>query len=310
MNLVDPKIDLVFKHIFGSSEHPLPLLDLINAVLESHDETPLTNIQVLNPHIDPTTLSDKQVIFDIKARTGEAEPINVEIQIVNQYNWRGRSLYYWSKMYTEQLEKGESYRKLQKTISISFLNYQLFDRERCHSLYEVLERHDKQPLSDHLQMYYIEIPKLTAQTQISSSLRNWLKFLTVEEEDDLAPIRHTTPALEEACNMLAKMSSSDEQRALADARRKAILDYNTNMEGAWEEGKKQGLEQGIEQGIEQGKEQGLFLGEVKILSKLLSKRFGSLDSETRQKLENATPEEIEIWSARIFEAQTMSDVFQ
>ena len=230
MELVDPKIDLVFKHIFGSSEHPQQLLNLVNAVLETHNEPLIESIQVLNPTLDPESLKDKQIVLDIKAKSGEIEPINVEIQVVNQHNWKSRSLYYWSKMFTQQLEKGESYRKLQKTISISFLDYNLFERERCHSLYEIIERHDKERLSDHLQMYYIEIPKLTDQAQISPNLRSWLQFLMVKNESDLDPIRQSNPALEEACDMLSKMSNSEEQRAHAESRRKALLDYNTNRE--------------------------------------------------------------------------------
>ena len=244
MQLIDPKIDLVFKHIFGSSEHPIQLLNLVNAVLETHNEPLLSSIQVLNPSLDLETISDKQVILDIKARSGDIEPINVEIQVVNQHNWESRSLYYWSKMYNQQLQKGQGYHKLKKTISISFLDYNLFERDRCHSLYEISERYDQQRLSDHLQMYFIEIPKLTEEATISPNLRDWLKFLTVSDEADLEPIRNTNPALQEACTMLSKMSSSDEQRQYAEARRKAILDYNTNMHGAREEGIAEGIEKG------------------------------------------------------------------
>jgi len=131
MELVDPKIDLVFKHIFGSSDEPQQLLALVNAVLETHDEPLLKSLHVTNPSIDPATLKDRQVIFDIKACSVESEPINVEIQVVNQYNWKSRSLYYWSKMFTQQLSKGDNYKKLKKTISISFLDYSLFERDRC-----------------------------------------------------------------------------------------------------------------------------------------------------------------------------------
>jgi len=75
MELIDPKIDLVFKHIFGSSEEPQQLLALVNAVLETHDEPLIKSLHVTNPHIDPTTLKDKQVIFDIKAHSEQSEPI-------------------------------------------------------------------------------------------------------------------------------------------------------------------------------------------------------------------------------------------
>ena len=117
--------------------------------------------------------------------------------------------------------------------------------------------------------------------------------------------------------MLTKMSSSDEQRALADDRRKALLDYNTNMEGAWEGGKKEGFtigkDEGIEigknEGIAIGKEQGALLAERKILKRLLSGRFGTLPPKTLQQIEDSNSEELEKWSMRILGAQTIDDVF-
>ena len=48
--------------------------------------------------------------------------------------------------------------------------------------------------------------------------------------------------------MLSKMSNSEEQREFAEARRKALLDYNTNMIGAREEGFAEGYAEGITEG--------------------------------------------------------------
>ena len=107
MELIDPKIDVVFKKIFGSSEHPIQLLALVNAVLEAHNEPPLDSIHVLNSNSIPEYTQGKQVIYDIKAQSHQKEPINVEIQVVNQHNWKQRALYYWSRLYSDQLEKGE-----------------------------------------------------------------------------------------------------------------------------------------------------------------------------------------------------------
>jgi len=159
-------------------------------------------------------------------------------------------------MFAQQLTKGDNYKKLKKTISISFLDYNLFERDRCHSLYEIFERHDKQRLSDLLQMYFIEIPKLSNNAKIPLNLRNWLQFLTVKNEGDLMSIRHSNKAIEEACDMLSKISSSEQQRQFAEDRRKALLDYNTNMEGAWEEGHQKGKLEGKLEGKFEGEQTG------------------------------------------------------
>ena len=50
-------------------------------------------------------------------------------------------------------------------------------------------------------------------------------------------------------------------------------------------------------------------GEVKLLKKLLEKRFGSLPSWAITKLESAAEEELETWGESILTADTLSTVF-
>ena len=51
------------------------------------------------------------------------EIINIEIQLKNEYNMIQRSLYYWSKLYEEQLEEGDRYDKLCRTVCINILDF-------------------------------------------------------------------------------------------------------------------------------------------------------------------------------------------
>lgn len=57
--LIDPKVDFAFKRLFGSSIHPAPLLDFINAVLDAFNEPPVSAITVLNPVLSPEQLNNK-----------------------------------------------------------------------------------------------------------------------------------------------------------------------------------------------------------------------------------------------------------
>ncbi|WP_068635555.1 DUF4351 domain-containing protein [Thauera butanivorans] len=71
----------------------------------------------------------------------------------------------------------------------------------------------------------------------------------------------------------------------------------------------EGMQKGIQQGILQGMERGLQQGELTVLTRLLTRRFGPLDAATRERLQNATPAELEHWADNILDAQTLEDVF-
>ncbi|NMA63168.1 MAG: Rpn family recombination-promoting nuclease/putative transposase [Syntrophomonadaceae bacterium] len=49
---------------------------------------------------------------DIRAVTAAREQINIEAQLANQYNMEKRTLLYWSRMYTGQLQSEYDYREL------------------------------------------------------------------------------------------------------------------------------------------------------------------------------------------------------
>ena len=53
-------------------------------------------------------------ILDVKAITDHDEPINIEMQVIDQHDWEKRSILYWSRLYSEQLERGNDYNSLKK----------------------------------------------------------------------------------------------------------------------------------------------------------------------------------------------------
>jgi len=64
-------------------------------------------------------------------------------------------------------------------------------------------------------------------------------------------------------------------------------------------------ERGIQRGIQRGMQQ----GEEKVLERLLSRRFGPLSEATRQRLKNATLEQLERWTDNILDAASLEEVF-
>ena len=95
--LLDPKMDFIFKKIFGSNENKNILISFLNATLKGKDE--IVWVKIEGTDIEKSYLEDKFSRLDIKAVTNKKEQINIEIQLRNERNMAKRTLYYWSKMY-------------------------------------------------------------------------------------------------------------------------------------------------------------------------------------------------------------------
>ena len=73
--------------------------------------------------------------------------VDIEVQVCPFKLMAERSLYYWSKMYSEQLEKGAEYKKLKKAI--------------WHNIYNLLNVKSHKKLTDHIEIHFLELPKFT-----------------------------------------------------------------------------------------------------------------------------------------------------
>ena len=69
------------------------------------------------------------------------------------------------------------------------------------------------------------------------------------------------------------------------------------------------LREGLQEGRQQGRQEGRQEGEVSLLRRLLVKRFGSVSESLESRLTQATIADLELWSDRLLEAKTLTDIF-
>jgi predicted transposase/invertase (TIGR01784 family) len=65
-------------------------------------------------------------MLDVHAILNDFSHINIEIQMQNIGEYDKRSLYYWAKLYEEQLKKRVDYKNLKPAIYINVLKFNLF----------------------------------------------------------------------------------------------------------------------------------------------------------------------------------------
>jgi len=101
--IMSPQNDYVFKRIFGDERNKDLLISFLNAVLVEN----ISDVELLNTELKKEHMQDKYGILDIKAKTDLGIFVDVEIQVINTSTMPKRTLYYWAKMYTEQMAPGK-----------------------------------------------------------------------------------------------------------------------------------------------------------------------------------------------------------
>jgi predicted transposase/invertase (TIGR01784 family) len=264
---IDPKVDYVFKRLFGRQPNLALAIHLLNAVLQPPSRQRVVDLELLNPFNDKDRLDDKLSILDIKARDQSGRQFNVEMQLLASRHFRQRVPYYWARLHQSQLQEGQDYRVLRPTLSICFVNTPLFPEvSPYHLVFELRERHHHLLFTDDLVVHILELSKFTkSAAELALPLDLWLYFLRHGERLDTEALPAALAAVEEvhrAMGELQMIAQSDLERERYEARLKLQRDISSALAEAREEG--------IEQGIEQGRKEGQ-VGQIQAFERLLGR---------------------------------------
>ena len=248
MNVINAKLDIIFKKLFTSDK--TVLMAFIGDLLDI-PQGKIQNLEVLNPELLPETSDGKQGQLDIKMQV-DNKIVNVEIQVQMQSDYKERALYYWSKMFSNELKKGEHYAELKQTISINILNFNLFDCEEPYSTFKLLETDRHELMTDKCAILFFELKKVNKSIDKADRKKLWLQLINAETEEDLAMIKETgVSEINKAIVIMHEMSEDEKIREMARLREKWILDENSNREFF----RRQGLEEGRAEGRAEGKKE-------------------------------------------------------
>lgn len=240
--LMDLKIDYAFKQLFGSPGNSRILMAFMNAMLKRTGEQSIISITLENIEFAEEHVGDKNSRLDLFATTNENVKINIEIQFTDKQDMVNRSLYYWSRIYKDQMRKGDSYRQLHPTIVINILNFNLLKKEteKFHTTFHLYEDEESFLLTNTIEVHFIEMRKLLLhwkQKKLNPRddvLARWLLLLgTVDSKNhtayedifrELEEISMHDDILREAFASWEALSRNDQARAEYEARLKYVLD--------------------------------------------------------------------------------------
>ena len=222
MDKITPRVDIAFKKIFGVEENKDLLISLINSIVGEKDQ--VSGVTLLNPYNPKNFRQDKLSILDIKAEGVDGKRFNIEIQISDEADYDKRALYYWAKLYTEQLKVAEDYSNLSKAIGIHILNFTSIPSvDKYHNVFHITEKKSGLLYFKDLELHTIELKKFCSDSneglsdlvdKVKTSLDLWLAFLTRYDllKIDNLPRKLDDVNLKKAITVLDVMNFSLEER--------------------------------------------------------------------------------------------------
>ena len=237
--IVKLKLDVIFKRVFGNEKNEKIIAAFISDLLEIPRKS-IKKIYINNVELTPEYLEQKFSRLDLKMDV-DGRIINIELQVNKESFFKERTLFYWSKLYSEELLAGDEYTELKQTICINIINFNLFECEDYHSNFKILESERKELLTDKFAIHFFELKKV-GKYKKNKRMEDWLNLINAETEGDLMSIQQSTtiPEVQDTIVMLRHLSADQQVRQEAYYRERLLHDEASALGSARREGEAKG----------------------------------------------------------------------
>lgn len=248
-----PTVDFCFKELM---RNPKVRKGFIAALLDVEPE------QIRETTLQPNELplqyeKDKLGILDVHVQLDDGTKMNFEMQVARFENWNERILFYLSKIFSGQLNQGETYEKMKKCIHVSILDFIHYPEDDvCYRKIHFRDEETGKIFTDKMEFQILELKKLPKEAQNEEGVLAWMRFLSRKNKEEFEQMAKMNEYFDEAYNELLELSADEKKRMEYEARDKAIRDYNSQMESSLRRGIRQGREEGRKAGVEEGRREG------------------------------------------------------
>jgi len=249
----DPKSDIVFKKLFADSA---VLVDFINKALPAKH---IKKVEYIPTNIEPEERAKKQIILDVLCTDENGSKYIVEMQSAKEKGFEKRALYYASKIYGSQLDKGGQYSDLLEVIFIAITDFVMFpENTGYHSFHTIRNTETNEQTLKDFTFVFIEIPKYKVHEN-AQGIDEWIDlFKTASERKTF---QTSNPIIKKAYDNLEMSNWTNEELAVYQAHQKFILDDEAI--------KDQIYDNGMAEGVAKGKAEGKAEGQVELVKTML-----------------------------------------
>ena len=246
------KLDIIFKRVFGNENNTEIIAGFISDMLDIPREK-ITKVVIKNVELPPEEIDQKFSRLDLNLYV-DGRKINIEMQINKESAYKERTLFYWAKLYSDDLDSGEDYSALSQTICVNIINFNLFDCENYHSHFMLKEKERDEVMTDKLAIHFFELKKV-GKYKRNKRMEDWLTLINAETEGDLMALQQNTsiPEIQKTIVLLREMSADEKIREEARRREKRLHDEATALNHA----RKEGIAEGEVIGEARGRAEGI-----------------------------------------------------
>ena len=239
------KLDIIFKRVFGNEKNTEIIAGFISDMLDIPREK-ITKVVIKNVELPPEEIDQKFSRLDLNLYV-DGRKINIEMQVNKESAYKERTLFYWAKLYSDDLDSGEDYSALSQTICVNIINFNLFDCENYHSHFMLKEKERDEVMTDKLAIHFFELKKV-GKYKRNKRMEDWLTLINAETEGDLMALQQNTsiPEIQKTIVILREMSADEKIREEARRREKRLHDEATALNHARKEGIAEGEARGRE----------------------------------------------------------------
>ncbi|MEM7402848.1 MAG: Rpn family recombination-promoting nuclease/putative transposase, partial [Myxococcota bacterium] len=254
------RFDWAIKHILRDKAN----FDVLEGFLSELTGLDIRIVEILESESNQNSSKDKFNRVDILVATQTGERIIIEVQCEKQLDYITRILYGTSKVITDTMHKGYSYRHVKKIISVTIAYFDLghgddyvyrgdtqFIGIHTHHVLKLSPEeqtlYQKKTIADIYPQYYIiQVSKFDQKTR--DNLDEWIYFLKTEK----LPKNYKAKGLQAAAEKLNVLKLSDAQRRSYDRYIEKLADEQSYYESTYVRGHDEGHQKGRKTGLREG----------------------------------------------------------
>ena len=269
--LIPLTFDDMFTEIFNKEENICILEELVSGLLDIPLNNVRGNLKLMSRRLPKENRKDSRkevdLLLDLKG-----EKINIEMSNTNSEGVIKRNIVYMCKIHGNQLEKGEEYDDIKRTIQINFNNYD--NQEEVREIY-YLKNDNGRILNKSIRIDVINLVKgkeMCYNRNVSEYLINLCKMLTESKKEKLEEYTNNILSKESKEKLLEEMKMlSGDEIMFKKFRRKST--WELEKESEMRERERNAIEKGYTHGFENGIEQGSNTKAKDIAKQMLNKNI-------------------------------------